>query len=1072
MTRVPVADGDKYGLRHLAEHLYLAKRYTELHQLLTRNWMAMKYEQLGSNLSLTHDLDLAIEVIVAQQSLGFETLAHHCLLYAYLGTLTSALPPEVLSTLTQIGRLDLACDNAELLPDVEKQSKAYRLIGTALVAQNNRKEANRIFFQALATIEQISDLQTRANELSEIVPALVQLEGLAELERALVLALEITKAQAEVDVLHHIAMALARIGGRESLKQALTLASTTIEDERTRARALGIIVAVMGQVGDESGLEQAFAYATTLTDGQAQAIVLEYLVQALTNVGDKDKLQKLLAAARIIKDPPDLVHEQRLSRASKIWLAKMQGKVLDFEESVGGELSATITKSIATAFAQMGAFDQAKTVVNEIQVRAIKEATLAAIAAELARSRRIDKALSGAKSIDDPEICTVALNQISGVAAQMQMFDEALQIARAIEEPKTEVEALLSIAQSLVETGENSRGVKIAKEAVAMVDKAFGSQYQKAGCCLRQAILILARADEVNQALALVDVEQFRWVYDKASVIGEVAKILAEKRDKGGLNRILVSVRAIWDEQDRAEAIDRVAQAMVQIEDITGLNQALQTARSITNNDSWYWHAQSAVIEALAAVGAVDQAMREAEKIDMWWVRARVYGRIGQALVTAGNQEKAAEAVKRALNALTLYRHPSKQAMWLSTLATALARVGSFDHLNQLFDLAAAINLDSAKAQAFKGLAIAFSQAKDKAGLQQVLDATVRMRDETDLSVALSNIAWATVSVEDKESLYRILSEVQKLWDESDRAYILRDLVQTFAMVEEREGVEQIISLADNLEQKRTVAIALSGIARALTQLGELERAIATVQQIKDWQHKAPTLLGMMRILAAKKAGEEIDKLSQAGFNEALEKLVDLSDATWLNTLEALIAAAQKEKINGLVDQAKATAEAANEPRKAAILGNLVVVLTQIGKVEAAVQAMEQALVTTEVIELGKDKVDALTGLTYKLFQVGLTNEASHLANRVLTVAEEMVVGDNKVAALCQAANAMFQIGEMDRAVGTLRTAFDIARRVNWEQVYNVLESGANILAELDQGVTLWHVHEVVQEINSWWENV
>ncbi len=75
----------------------------------------------------------------------------------------------------------------------------------------------------------------------------------------------------------------------------------------------------------------------------------------------------------------------------------------------------------------------------------------------------------------------------------------------------------------------------------------------------------------------------------------------------------------------------------------------------------------------------------------------------------------------------------------------------------------------------------------------------------------------------------------------------------------------------------------------------------------------------------------------------------------------------------------------------------------------------------------------------------------------------------SKASALSAVAQAMAQIGQDTKALQVLRNGFWTSRLAGREGLFYVLETGARALAIIDQGLTLRHVYEAVQDVDSWW---
>jgi hypothetical protein len=75
-----------------------------------------------------------------------------------------------------------------------------------------------------------------------------------------------------------------------------------------------------------------------------------------------------------------------------------------------------------------------------------------------------------------------------------------------------------------------------------------------------------------------------------------------------------------------------------------------------------------------------------------------------------------------------------------------------------------------------------------------------------------------------------------------------------------------------------------------------------------------------------------------------------------------------------------------------------------------------------------------------------------------------------RAAAFHDAAQALVVRGDAEGALSVWQMALQEARWLGCGQVFQVLASGAHLLARLDEGQTLWAAYEAVTEIEGWWD--
>ena len=134
-------------------------------------------------------------------------------------------------------------------------------------------------------------------------------------------------------------------------------------------------------------------------------------------------------------------------------------------------------------------------------------------------------------------------------------------------------------------------------------------------------------------------------------------------------------------------------------------------------------------------------------------------------------------------------------------------------------------------------------------------------------------------------------------------------------------------------------------------------------------------------------------------------------------------------------------------------------------KNEEEKQAINQALAAAEAIQNEWHKASALSAVAQAMAQAG-DKEGLH---RALAAAEAIEDEEDKASALSGVAQAMAQAGQHTKALQVLRNAFWTSRLAGRKTFFRVLENGAEPLAAVDRGKTLWKMYEAMQEVDGWW---
>lgn len=161
------ADQTDYLLRHLAEHLFAAGRFADLNTLITRHWMVLKRTWLGSDQSLTQDLDLAIAASRPMTAGELPRLFWHCLLSSTLNVLATNAPPERLGIIAAAGKVDEALAITDRVNEPLRKAWGLHHIATA-VAEGGKPGAALPLWEQARSLATAQRPQPASGHLQEI----------------------------------------------------------------------------------------------------------------------------------------------------------------------------------------------------------------------------------------------------------------------------------------------------------------------------------------------------------------------------------------------------------------------------------------------------------------------------------------------------------------------------------------------------------------------------------------------------------------------------------------------------------------------------------------------------------------------------------------------------------------------------------------------------------------------------------------------------------------------------------------------------------------------------------------
>jgi hypothetical protein len=123
----------------------------------------------------------------------------------------------------------------------------------------------------------------------------------------------------------------------------------------------------------------------------------------------------------------------------------------------------------------------------------------------------------------------------------------------------------------------------------------------------------------------------------------------------------------------------------------------------------------------------------------------------------------------------------------------------------------------------------------------------------------------------------------------------------------------------------------------------------------------------------------------------------------------------------------------------------------------------ETALEAVDVLDRAQYQAEALRAVAGGLAMGGWPDRAVEIARGISDEGQ-------RVDALRDVARALDETGNAGGALEVWQMALQEARWVGCEAVFQVLSSGASLIARLDQGQILWRVFEAVREVEGWWE--
>ena len=805
-----------YAFRHLSAHLARAGMVEELRRLVEQQrWYEAHLAYDPTLRAYAWDVERAIEVVGRQGIEGLPKVVAWSLLYGALRDLATNVPMEAIEAMVSLGDERRALYYTEFLTDPERQVEAHRRIASRLQEQGRTIQAREAVDRALQAAEGIQTARGRARALTDIAWALLQIGEVEEADRALAEAQAVAEGIAperwRVKAFCGLAQALVEVGNVEEMRWALDQALEIAEG-----------------IGDECERVEAWCD----------------VVQAMISVGEVEQSHQILA--HVLEMARDLWGEPRLGEAREI-----SGRCVDGMTAV--------TQALIRVEGGRG-LPQVKAMAEILQGSLLYDNLLGSMAETLTQVGEFDLAREVLEDVEIELLRAQPLHILSRALAQMGEFDRALEIAESITDERQYAEALSDVARSLSESGEVKRARQVMARARAIAEKI----QDKDECLvtLSNVAQVMVKIGEMEQARQVLDdvlqAAGGMWYgiwSDIAEAMSGVAQALAYARE---FDLAFEAAEWVVDDQRYAETLCGIAHALAQAGERERLLQVLEVAERVPGE-----HQRAEVLaivaQALIQVGemerahlALTRAERAGDKVEIGGYRAEILRSVALTWAWAGEFERALEMIKNVSDAYFFIRDGA-----LRDVACMLVGVGKFD---RALGVVEDIEGWDERAAALREIVQALAQAGDHSRALEVAQWTVR-RDE--YVVALCTVARALAQIGEMERAHRVLASAREAVGEvlrEDRARALASVAQVWVEMGEAEKAKSVLllaqALAHKVSRKWQRAWALANVARVWIKMGDSEQArrrmtsiLQAVADGEDGDDQVKALIETARVL-------------------------------------------------------------------------------------------------------------------------------------------------------------------------------------------------------------------------------
>jgi tetratricopeptide (TPR) repeat protein len=923
----------------------------------------------------------------------------------------------------------------------------YATLGA--LATDVRPEALGILAQcgqaekALGYAALIQDASKKASAFMMIGEAMIEKGETEEAKDLLFEALEEVEKKRNrigfLDLQKKIIWTLTKAG---AVEQALE-AAEAVEDDLAKADLVCKAVSATTQVGQINSVYRAMAIAEGVKDDLAKYHMLHCLATAITRSEEKDILLRVLAAAKSIKDKfwrantLTFVSRAMIEMEEKdeaINVAYQALAVVDVieEDSKKSSALSSITRTLAGVRDKDG-LTGALAIATAIENKPAKAAALIDVGIALAQlgehnqseAAKEEAVVAALEAEDTVRALSYVAGQLIGGGDMVRAADSLNMILAAVKEiqnPVNKLDALLMLVRSWVIIGDKDRAAKLASRALAEIE-AIGDELNKSRRLphMVQALVRTGQNEDLNRAVAIA--AELKNKHGQAQALSGVAQVLASNQK---FDQASVVVMRINDPLERANALVQMAQVLAQTK---------QTLPAIESNK-----------QALASLETIDDATVKSS------TKVSVQVRIAWLFAQVGEIETAAGIVNQILDSAEAAGQAKSDSYRPKGVAKALAKAKRFNKAIEVTDsIGGELYRMEAMARVAQGLAEIGEQQRVKEVSEQILEIVDNLDNGPAKAEVLIELASALAQVGEKDLAIGVASQAVVVAENMLEDLInnhpvnqkglilveitLENVINFLAKLEETqkalELANKVYAISNELVGTRPTGGALVFLAKALILTGNKNRAA-------EYLDKA--------IISAEEKEEGLNKYSEfASIAQVHMQLGEISKATDLASDVILAAGKISDELLG--------------PRS---IGQAASILVYADK-------LEQALVVLDKIQGYSSKEIVLDYIIRGLIQKGDFDKAAELDKESYGMVERIDDKYEKSLKLKRLAQRMALANRQEQALQFLLSAFLTARFAGRSTVLDMLDGGAEILAEIDKGTTLWRSFEAVKEVDSWW---
>jgi len=463
---------DGYFFEHLARHLAAAGEVAELYAMVGSRWLETQFRRSHSHRAVASDLGQVLAVAASESPPSLFQIIRATFIRSALGSLATRADGDCLAALARIGKVEMACGHADLVPNPVKRSRTYRLIAQEVLARGEIAEARRLLQQALSVTDSVDPEHYRSIALSDLAEAIVDAGDVATAQSVAADAERAARSEAHEhfrsDLMLRAARAHARAGDAQRGIALAEDALTVIERESDGVRRLALLVrleAVFAMAGKADRAIEIGVKGSSLFD------------QINSAIGTTEYFPGTYAA-----DLSEAFLEAGTVNSAAIISEKWLGRSWKGASTLAGAASALIVAGEANQGSKL--VDQSAEIVLELLEEdqhsfdaSDRIEGLGRVTAALTHAGRSPQAIELAGLAAEPEARSHALGTVALALAQADQVDEACQA----------IEASLAASQRLIKDDKRMSGWLTAAARALNAIGSTASAVESANGALRLA---------------------------------------------------------------------------------------------------------------------------------------------------------------------------------------------------------------------------------------------------------------------------------------------------------------------------------------------------------------------------------------------------------------------------------------------------------------------------------------------------------------------------------------------------------------------------------------------------------